>query len=81
MRFSKPDGQRLKLFLPTVALAPDGWSVVTVAPAHSIPSAWEMFQPAYKLDFLPLLTVQGVFVSDGTFGHPNAYRFKNPDKY
>ncbi|HET6929210.1 MAG TPA: hypothetical protein VFI45_02725 [Candidatus Acidoferrum sp.] len=63
VRFSA-DGKRLKLFLPTVALAPDGWSVVTVAPVHSIPSAWEMFQPAYKLDFLPLKANDPYAVAD-----------------
>jgi dipeptidyl aminopeptidase/acylaminoacyl peptidase len=47
-------GKPLRLFIPTMALAPNGKSLITVAPVSQIPSGWGGYEPWYKEDFLYL---------------------------
>jgi hypothetical protein len=41
-------GKPIKLFLPTLALSPDGRYLVTVAPVQEVPLSWEDYRPAVE---------------------------------
>jgi dipeptidyl aminopeptidase/acylaminoacyl peptidase len=45
---------RLRLFIPTLSLSPDGRWLITVAPVLRIPSGWEAYEPNSKWDVLRL---------------------------
>jgi len=45
---------RLRLFIPTLLLSPDGRWLITVAPVRRIPSEWEDYEPNSKWDVLRL---------------------------
>ena len=46
-RFTMLD-RPLQLFIPTLALSPDGRSLITVALVHDVPIEWERYQPSYE---------------------------------
>jgi hypothetical protein len=48
------NGKPLRLFMPTLALSPNGRLLVTVAPPSDVPLGWKSFQPAVKTSFLYL---------------------------
>ncbi len=49
------DGRPLRLFFPVLSLAPNGKSLVTVAPVHSIPPDWGSYQPRFGYEHLKLV--------------------------
>jgi hypothetical protein len=46
--------RRLRLFIPTLSLSPDGRWLITVAPVRTIARAWEDYEPNSKWDVLRL---------------------------
>lgn len=50
----RSDDRLLRLFIPTLALSPNGRWLITVAPVHSLPADWQDYEPNSKWDALRL---------------------------
>ena len=60
----RSEDKPLRLFIPTLALSPDGRWLITVAPVHKLPNEWREYEPNSKWDALRLRPENTYAVAD-----------------